>query len=117
MSGLPRWLSNLSKPYTFLPGLMISLFQKEFLSKENLKRARALHEIASGRGQTLAQMAIAWVLRDERVTSALIGAHSVEQLDNALETLQFTHSELNKIDRCAQEGALTFGEMPRRGEA
>ena len=49
-------------------------------------------------------MAVAWVLRDERVTSALIGAHSVEQLDNALETLQFTHSELNKIDHYAQEG-------------
>src|ERR1700758_96484 len=49
-------------------------FQKEFLSEENLKRVRALNKIASDRGQSLAQMAIAWVLRDQRVTSALIGA-------------------------------------------
>jgi len=84
-------------------------FQKEFLSEENLTRVRALHEIASGRGQTLAQMAIAWVLRDKRVTSALIGAHNVEQLDNSLDAvkkLQFTDSELNEIDRYAQEGTI-----------
>ena len=95
-------------------------FQKEFLSEENLKRVRALHEIASGRGQTLAQMAIAWVLRDERVTSALIGARSVEQLDNsldALKNLQFTDSELNEIDRYAQEGAIDLWRDAREGEA
>jgi len=57
-------------------------FQKEFLSDDNLKRVRALNEIAQGRGQSLAQMAIAWVLRDKRVTSALIGASNVEKLDN-----------------------------------
>src|SRR6201993_2015757 len=72
-------------------------FQKEFLSEENLKRVRALHEIAKGRGQTLAQMAIAWVLRDKRVASALIGARNVEQLDNSLDAvrkLQFSDAEL-----------------------
>jgi L-glyceraldehyde 3-phosphate reductase len=53
--------------------------QKEQLSEENLNRVRALHEIARGRGQTLAQMAIAWVLRDQRVTSALIGARSMRR--------------------------------------
>src|SRR6201996_1852592 len=81
-------------------------FLKGFLSEENLKRVRALNEIATGRGQTLAQMAIAWVLRDQRVTSALIGARNVEQLDNSLDAvqkLQFTDAELHEIDRYAQE--------------
>ena len=82
---------------------------KEFLSEKNLKRARALNEIARRRGQTLAQMAIAWVLRDKRVTSALIGARNVEQLDDsldALKKLKFTAAELKEIDRYAQEGDL-----------
>jgi len=82
---------------------------KEFLSEENLKRVRALNQIASGRGQTLAQMAIAWVLRDKRVTSALIGARNVEQLDNSLDAvkkLKFTQAELKEIDRYAQEGSI-----------
>jgi L-glyceraldehyde 3-phosphate reductase len=95
-------------------------FQKEFLSEENLKRVRALHEIASGRGQTLAQMAIAWVLRDKRVTSALIGARNVEQLDNSLDAvkkLQFTASELTEIDRYAQEGAIDLWRNAREGAA
>ena len=52
-------------------------FQKEFLSEDNLKQVHALDEIAKGRGQSLAQMAIAWVLRDRRITSALIGARNV----------------------------------------
>jgi L-glyceraldehyde 3-phosphate reductase len=93
-------------------------FQKEFLSEENLNRVRALNEIARGRGQTLAQMAIAWVLRDDRVTSALIGARSVEQLDNsldALKKLQFTDSELKDIDRYAQEGAIDLWRNAREG--
>lgn len=82
---------------------------KKFLSEENLKRVRALNQIASGRGQTLAQMAIAWVLRDKRVTSALIGARNVEQLDNSLDAvkkLKFTQAELKEIDRYAQEGSI-----------
>src|ERR1700734_4083297 len=63
-------------------------FQKEFLSEENIGRVKLLNEIAKGRGQSLAQMAIAWVLRDKRVTSALIGARSVEQLDNSLDAVK-----------------------------
>jgi L-glyceraldehyde 3-phosphate reductase len=93
-------------------------FQKAFLSDENLKRVRALNEIARGRGQTLAQMAIAWVLRDDRVTSALIGARSVEQLDNSLDALNklhFTDSELKEIDRYAQEGAIDLWRNAREG--
>jgi L-glyceraldehyde 3-phosphate reductase len=95
-------------------------FQKEFLNESNLERVRALDEIAKGRGQTLAQMAIAWVLRDERVTSALIGAHNVEQLDNSLDALknrQFTDSELKEIDRYAEEGAIDLWRSAREGEA
>src|SRR5438477_1495124 len=64
-----------------------SLLQ-QFLSKENIRRAQSLNEIAKKRGQTLAQMAIAWVLRDRRVTSALIGARNVEQLDDSLDSLK-----------------------------
>jgi L-glyceraldehyde 3-phosphate reductase len=93
-------------------------FQKHLLSEENLNRVRALNEIAKGRGQTLAQMAIAWVLRDKRVTSALIGARNVEQLDNSLDAvnkLQFTNSELNEIDRYAQEGKIDLWKGAREG--
>jgi L-glyceraldehyde 3-phosphate reductase len=95
-------------------------FQKDFLSEDNLKRVRALNEIASGRGQTLAQMAIAWVLRDGRVTSALIGARNVEQLNNSLDAvrkLQFTDAELNEIDRYAQDGAIDLWRNAREGAA
>ena len=80
------------------------------MSEANLKRVRALNEIAKGRGQTLAQMAIAWVLRDQRVTSALIGARNVEQLDDSLDALKnlaFTDAELKEIDK------LRPGRRPR----
>ncbi len=80
-----------------------------FLSEENLGRIQRLNEIATRRGQTLAQMAIAWVLRDPRVTSALIGARSVEQLDDslaALANLEFSNEELEEIDRYAEEGGI-----------
>ena len=93
-------------------------FQKEFLSEENLKRVRALNEIARGRGQTLAQMAIAWVLRDSRVTTALIGARNVEQLDDSLDAvkkLKFTDAELKEIDRHAQDGAIDIWKDARVG--
>jgi L-glyceraldehyde 3-phosphate reductase len=79
-------------------------FLKEFLSEEKLARVRGLNEIAKKRGQSLAQMAVAWVLRDKRVTSALIGARNVEQLDNSLDALNnrtFTQDELSEIDRYA----------------
>ena len=95
-------------------------FQKEFLSEENLGRVRALNEIARGRGQSLAQMAIAWVLRDKRVTSALIGARNVEQLDNsldALKNLRFTDAELAEIDRYAQDGSIDLWKDAREGAA
>jgi len=89
---------------------------KEFLTEKNIKSVRSLNEIAKGRGQTLAQMAIAWVLRDKRVTSALIGARNVEQLDDsldALKKLKFTVAELKEIDRHAQEGDLDLWKQAR----
>jgi L-glyceraldehyde 3-phosphate reductase len=95
-------------------------FLKGFLSEENLNRVRALNEIAAARGQTLAQMAIAWLLRDKRVTSALIGARNVEQLDNSLDAvknLHFTDAELKEIDRHAQEGDIDLWKDAREGAA
>jgi L-glyceraldehyde 3-phosphate reductase len=84
-------------------------FNQSLLSDDNIGRVRALNEIARGRGQTLAQMAIAWVLRDSRVTSALIGARNVKQLDDslgALDRLDFSPDELAQIDRHATEGGI-----------
>jgi len=95
-------------------------FLKGFLSEENLNRVRALNEIAQGRGQTLAQMAIAWVLRHQQVTSALIGARNVQQLDDSLDAvknLQFTDAELQEIDRYAQEGSIDLWKDAREGAA
>jgi L-glyceraldehyde 3-phosphate reductase len=84
---------------------------RDMLSEENLGRVRALNEIAQRRGQSLAQMAIAWVLRDPRVTSALIGASSVGQLDDslgALERLDFSDDELAEIDRYAVDAGINI---------
>ncbi len=93
-------------------------FMKSFLHEENLNRVRALNDLARGRGQTLAQMAIAWVLRDPRVSSALIGARNVEQLDDsldALKKLQFTDAELKEIDRDARESGIDIWKGAREG--
>src|SRR5947209_1303005 len=81
------------------------------LTQENLTRVRALNEIAQARGQSLAQMAIAWVLRDPRVTSALLGASSVRQLEQnvaALEQLDFDAGELEEIDRYAVDAGINI---------
>jgi L-glyceraldehyde 3-phosphate reductase len=95
-------------------------FSKEFLSDDNLKRVRALNDLASSRGQTLAQMSIAWVLRDKRVTSALIGARNVAQLDDSLDALhklQFTEAELREIDRHAIDSSIDLWKGAREGTA
>ena len=83
--------------------------QESVLSAENLSRVAALNTIAAGRGQTLAQMALAWVLRDPRMTSALIGASRVSQIEDAvaaLDNLAFTAQELVDIDAYAIDGML-----------
>jgi L-glyceraldehyde 3-phosphate reductase len=88
-----------------------SSLSPDLLTDESLEKIRGLNEIAGRRGQTLAQMALAWVLRDERVTSALIGASSVAQLEDniaAIEGLGFTDDELAEIDRYATEGAVNI---------
>jgi L-glyceraldehyde 3-phosphate reductase len=88
-----------------------SSLSPDLLTDEALANIRALNEIASGRGQTLAQMSLAWVLRDERVTSALIGASSVAQLEDniaALDRLGFSDDELAEIDRHASAGAINI---------
>jgi L-glyceraldehyde 3-phosphate reductase len=82
---------------------------RDMLNDENLAHIRALNDVALGRGQSLAQMAIAWALRDPRVTSALIGASSVAQLEQnvrALDNLEFTSDEIAIIDRSAVDGGI-----------
>ena len=81
------------------------------LNEENLAKVRALHQLASRRGQSLAQMAVAWTLRDPRVTSALLGASSVAQLEDnvaALANLDFDDQELAEIDRHATEAGINL---------
>jgi L-glyceraldehyde 3-phosphate reductase len=88
---------------------------REMLNDENLARVRALHAIAQRRGQSLAQMAIAWVLRDARVTSVLIGASSVTQLEQnvaALDHLDLSADELAEIDRHAVESGVDLWRTP-----
>jgi L-glyceraldehyde 3-phosphate reductase len=84
---------------------------RDMLTDETLARIRALNKLAAARGQSLAQMALAWTLRDPRITSALIGVSSVEQLDSnvaALDRLDFADDELADIDRLATEGGINL---------
>jgi L-glyceraldehyde 3-phosphate reductase len=83
----------------------------DMLSEENLAKVRALNDIAARRGQSLAEMAMAWALRDPRVTSAVVGASSVGQLEDSLrslEKLQFGADELAEIDRYATESGVNL---------
>jgi L-glyceraldehyde 3-phosphate reductase len=92
LKGIPND-SRASKPYSFL--------KKNDIDEHRLAEVRALSEVAANRGQSLAQMALAWVLRDGRMTSALIGASRVEQIEQnvaALANLSFSSGELTKID-------------------
>jgi L-glyceraldehyde 3-phosphate reductase len=86
-------------------------FSSDLLTGENIERVRALNEIAQGRGQSLAQLALAWTLRDPRITSTLIGASSVGQLEQnvaALERLDFDDGELAAIERHAQDAGINI---------
>jgi L-glyceraldehyde 3-phosphate reductase len=87
----------------------------EHLSEANLRHVRALNEVAQARGQSLAQMAIAWALRDARVTSALIGASHPQQLTElvgALQNLHFSANELAAIDQHAVDGGINLWARP-----
>jgi L-glyceraldehyde 3-phosphate reductase len=93
-------------------------FGEGLVTQENIERVRALNGIASERGQSLAQLAIAWTLRDPRVTSALVGASSVAQLEDshaALARLGFEDAELAEIDRYAVDGQVNIWESSSNG--
>ncbi|HZB35979.1 MAG TPA: L-glyceraldehyde 3-phosphate reductase [Gaiellaceae bacterium] len=88
-----------------------STLSPDLINDETLEKIRALNEIAAGRGQSLAQMALAWTLRDPRVTSAVVGASSVSQLETnvaALDRLELTEYELAEIDRYATESGINL---------
>ena len=83
----------------------------DLLTEESLTHVRALNAMAKKRGQSLAQMALAWILRDERVTSVLVGASSVEQLDDnllAVKNLKFSDAELKAIDKHAVDAGINL---------
>jgi L-glyceraldehyde 3-phosphate reductase len=101
LAGIPAG-SRASHPGSFSTGL---------LTEKILGKVRALNQVASRRGQTLAQMALAWTLRDPRITSTLIGASSVAQLEQnvgALEKLDFSAEDLKEIDRHATESGINL---------
>ncbi|KVD44841.1 L-glyceraldehyde 3-phosphate reductase [Burkholderia ubonensis] len=94
--------------------------KEDHLSADNLEHVRKLNAIAERRGQSLAQMALAWVLRNGRVTSALIGASRAEQVREnvgALKNLAFSADELAEIDRYATEGGINLWEKPSTDQA
>jgi L-glyceraldehyde 3-phosphate reductase len=106
LNGVPEG-SRASRPGSLDPAM---------LREENLARVRALAAVAARRGQRLAQMALAWALRDERVTSVLIGASSVDQLEEnlgALEKLDFSNEELAEIDHSAEDAGVDLWESSR----
>jgi L-glyceraldehyde 3-phosphate reductase len=101
LDGIPEG-SRASRPGSLSPNL---------LTEQTLAKIRALNDIAARRGQTLAQLALAWTLRDPRVTSTLVGASSVAQLEEnvgALDNLEFTDDELAEIDRYATESEINI---------
>src|SRR5450631_454208 len=86
-------------------------FRKAMLTEQNLDKVRALNQIAAQRGQSLAQLALAWVLRKPAITSALVGASrwaQIEECLGALKNLQFSADELQKIDQHAVDGGLNI---------
>ena len=86
-------------------------FSADLMTEQVLSKVRALQQIAIRRGQTLAQMALAWTLRDPRITSTLIGASTVAQLEQnvgTLDNLDFSADELSEIDRHATESGINL---------
>ena len=105
LSGVPEGSRAASGAGSWRPG---------FLSDDNIAAIGALDQIARKRGQSLAEMAIAWVLRDPRVTSALIGASRPEQVTDALKALDnvaFSSDELAEIDRHAKDGGVNIWRL------
>jgi L-glyceraldehyde 3-phosphate reductase len=109
LHGVPEG-SRASRPTSLSPDL---------LTDETLGKVRALNDVAARRGQTLAQLALAWTLRDPRMTSTLIGASSVAQLEDnvaSLNRLEFTDEELAEIDRYATESAINIWAESSRAD-
>ena len=109
-----RYLDGVPEDSRAAKGVSLS---EDMLTSDRLQHVRALHGIATERGQALAQMAVAWVLRDPRVTSALVGASSVRQLEQtlgALERLDFSDEELARINRHAVDAGINIWEASSR---
>ena len=105
LQGVPEG-SRASRPYSL---------SRDLISEETLAKIRALNGLAARRGQTLAQMALAWTLRDPRVTSTLVGASSVAQLEEnvaALESVDLAEEELSESDRYATESGINLWAAP-----
>jgi L-glyceraldehyde 3-phosphate reductase len=105
-----RYLDGIPEDSRAAKGVFLT---EDMITEERLEHVRALNELAKRRGQTLAQMAVAWVLRDPRVTSALVGASSVRQLDDtlgALERLDFSDDEIAEIDQHAVDAGINLWE-------
>ena len=93
-----------------------SSLSPDLLTDEAITHIRSLNEMAAARGQSLAQMALAWTLRDPRVTSTLVGARTVEQLDDSLDAvkkLEFSDDELRQIDRHAVDAGIDLWSSSR----
>jgi L-glyceraldehyde 3-phosphate reductase len=108
-----RYLAGVPEDSRAAQGKSLS---QDSISEENLQRVRALNEIAAARGQTLAQLALAWVLRDPRITSTLIGASSVRQLEDnvaAVKRLDFSDDELAEIEKYAVESGVDLWAAAR----
>ena len=109
-----RYLDGVPEDSRAAKGVFLS---EDMLTSDRLQHVQALNDIATERGQTLAQMAVAWVLRDPRVTSALVGASSVRQLEQtlgALERLDFSEEELARINRHAVDAGINIWEASSR---
>ena len=107
-----RYLDGIPEGSRASKGSSLSM---DMLSEENLDHVRGLREVARQRGQRVSQLAIAWALRDPRVTSVLIGASSVDQLEEnlaALDSLGFSEEELAQIDHHAVEGGIDLWRGP-----
>jgi len=112
----PRYLDGIPENSRATEG---SSFNKDWLSGDMIERLRSLNAIAQERGQTLAQLALAWALRDDRVTSLVVGASSVRQLDQnvgAVDNLDFSADELARIDELATDAGIDLWAGARRGE-
>ncbi len=108
-----RYLNGVPQDSRAAQGKSLS---QDSISEENLRRVRGLNDIAAGRGQSLAQLALAWVLRDVRITSTLIGASSVGQLEDnvaAVGRLDFSADELAEIDKYAVESGVDLWASAR----